>query len=160
MREADAQFGNYEKLFEYINNTPELNAEVKFGTLADYFALVEKGRPIEKAPSVTGDFFSYSDRVDNYWTGFFNSRPFYKWYDRYLEHWIQGMRKKTFSELFEPAYILHFSCIIRIIFPNFKTSFLIYIPKNVCFMINSEFDHFKGSIQRYTKTPKLNNFVR
>ena len=113
MREADAQFGNYEKLFEYINNTPELNAEVKFGTLADYFALVEKGRPIEKAPSVTGDFFSYSDRVDNYWTGFFNSRPFYKWYDRYLEHWIQGMQKKTFSELFEPAYILQ---ILKLVF--------------------------------------------
>ena len=89
-READAQFENYEKLFEYINNTPELNAEVAFGTLADYFALVDQARPIKQAPKITGDFFSYSDRVDNYWTGFFNSRAFYKWFDRYLEHWVQA----------------------------------------------------------------------
>ena len=67
----------------------ELNAEVKFGTLADYFALVDQARPVGEAPKVTGDFFSYSDRVDNYWTGFFNSRAFYKWFDRYLEHWVQ-----------------------------------------------------------------------
>ena len=88
-KEADEQFGNYERLFEYINNEKELNAEVKFGTLADYFALVDQARPVGEAPSVTGDFFSYSDRVDNYWTGFFNSRAFYKWFDRYLEHWVQ-----------------------------------------------------------------------
>ena len=89
-READAQFENYERLFEYINNTPELNAEVAFGTLADYFSLVNQARPIEQAPKITGDFYSYSDRVDNYWTGFFNSRPFYKWFDRYLQHWVQA----------------------------------------------------------------------
>lgn len=89
-REAAAQFENYEKLFEYINNTPQLNAEASFGTLRDYFALVDKARPISKSPSVTGDFFSYADRTTNYWTGFFNSRPFLKWFDRRIEHWLQA----------------------------------------------------------------------
>ena len=37
--EARAQFENYERLFDYINSTPELNAEVAFGTLGDYFKL-------------------------------------------------------------------------------------------------------------------------
>ena len=34
-KEWDLQYQNYEKLMEYINSHPELNAEVKFGTLAD-----------------------------------------------------------------------------------------------------------------------------
>jgi len=88
--EAEAQFTNYEKLFEYINNNPQMNAEAKFGTLADYFELVDKARPISENPSITGDFFSYADRTTNYWTGFFNSRPFLKWFDRRLEHLMQA----------------------------------------------------------------------
>ena len=118
--EARAQFENYERLFDYINSTPELNAEVAFGTLGDYFKLqdfkkiekkenlnikknylheisvkipvsktVEGATPVDQFPSIEGDFFSYADRTDNYWTGFFNSRPFYKWFDRYLERWVQ-----------------------------------------------------------------------
>ena len=67
--EAEAQFTNYEKLFEYINSNPQLNAEAKFGTLADYFELVDQARPISENPSITGDFFSYADRTTNYWTG-------------------------------------------------------------------------------------------
>jgi len=88
--EARAQFENYERLFDYINSQPSLNAEVAFGTLGDYFKLVEDATPVDQFPSIEGDFFSYADRTDNYWTGFFNSRPFYKWFDRWLEHWIQA----------------------------------------------------------------------
>ena len=36
-REWDLQYQNYKKIMDYINSTPELNAEVKFGTLEDYF---------------------------------------------------------------------------------------------------------------------------
>ena len=39
-KEWDLQYQNYEKIMEFINYSPELNAEVKFGTLADYFASV------------------------------------------------------------------------------------------------------------------------
>ena len=41
-REWDAQFENYQKLFDYINEKPEFNAELKFGTLEDYFTELRK----------------------------------------------------------------------------------------------------------------------
>lgn len=65
--------------------------QVKFGTLTDYFdALRERaGGNVDGPPSgypvLSGDFFSYADRDDHYWTGYFTSRPFYKGLDRILE---------------------------------------------------------------------------
>ena len=64
---------------EYINSHPELNAEVQFGTLADYFnsvnadskslSLIEKKDPEHFFPTLSGDFFTYADRDDHYWSG-------------------------------------------------------------------------------------------
>lgn len=65
--------------------------QVKFGTLTDYFdALRERARVRADGlpggyPVLSGDFFSYADRDDHYWTGYFTSRPFYKGLDRILE---------------------------------------------------------------------------
>ena len=73
------QYKNYDKLMEYINSHPELNAEVQFGTLADYFnsvnadskslSLIEKKDPEHFFPTLSGDFFTYADRDDHYWSG-------------------------------------------------------------------------------------------
>ena len=75
------QYKNYDKLMEYINSHPELNAEVQFGTLADYFnsvnadskslSLIEKKDSEHFFPTLSGDFFTYADRDDHYWSGMY-----------------------------------------------------------------------------------------
>jgi len=71
--------------------------QVRFSTLTDYFtALRERagsaarqptvGRTIPRGyPVLSGDFFTYADRDDHYWSGYFTSRPFYKALDRIVE---------------------------------------------------------------------------
>ena len=88
--ETRAQFDNYEKIMDYVNKHPELNSEIKFGTLKDYFEAVAQRsgvspgeKPIDY-PSLGGDFFTYADRDDHYWSGYFTSRSFYKHMDREL----------------------------------------------------------------------------
>lgn len=49
-------------------------------------------------PSLGGDFFSYADREDNYWTGYFTSRPFHKYLGRVVED-----RMRTVDLLFTLA---------------------------------------------------------
>lgn len=100
--EAEAQFRNYQLLFDYINSNLSLNTEVKFGTLEDYFQTLrdeadrinytrssERGSGIVVGfPSLSGDFFTYADRRQDYWSGY------YAHYDRMMRQVTQDGRIK------------------------------------------------------------------
>lgn len=100
--EANLQFENYQKIFDYINAHSELKAEVQFGTLEDYFTTLraeagygnsKKGKgsvATTDFPSLSGDFFTYADRAQDYWSGYYVSRPFYKAMDRVLEETLRA----------------------------------------------------------------------
>ncbi|XP_033735847.1 alpha-mannosidase 2-like [Pecten maximus] len=82
--EWDKQFGNLTKLINYINTNPQMKTKIRFGTLSDYFTAVEK-RSALNIPTLAGDFFTYTDRSDQYWSGYYTSRPHLKHMSRKLQ---------------------------------------------------------------------------
>jgi len=79
--EAEAQYQNYQKIMDYINeNVP--NVTIQFGTLSEYFKKVQGSFNV---PVLKGSFFTYADREQDYWSGYFTSRIFDKALDRKLE---------------------------------------------------------------------------
>jgi hypothetical protein len=62
--------------------------QVKFGTVSEYFRTVDaehKADPNFQSLKLVGDFFPYNDRDDQYWTGFYSSRPLHKYMARFLQ---------------------------------------------------------------------------
>lgn len=103
--EWEAQRVNFEQLFNYINNEPSLNVEAKFATLQDYFDAVRStsgASGMEQFPSLTGDFFTYADVNQDYWSGYFTSRPYHKRQDRILLHYIRSAEMLHAWNVWEP----------------------------------------------------------
>ncbi|XP_052824584.1 alpha-mannosidase 2 isoform X2 [Octopus bimaculoides] len=97
--EWDQQYQNYMMLFHYMNSRRDWNIKLRFGTLRDYFDIVRKrqlvypnyfGDDSLKLPSLSGDFFPYSDKNYDYWTGFYTTRPFDKRFSRNLESYLRA----------------------------------------------------------------------
>lgn len=104
LAEADSQFTNYQAIFDYINkNVP--NVQIQFGTLSDYFKSVIG---TFETPILKGSFFTYSDREQDYWSGYFTSRVFDKALDRKLERVLFAAESlgATKKELQEPRRAL------------------------------------------------------
>ena len=89
--EWDQQYKNYMTLFSYINKQKDWNVQARFGVLQDYFDEVKsrvEQNPLlrEKGfPSLQGDFFPYTDQNNEYWAGYFTTRPFDKNLGREVE---------------------------------------------------------------------------
>ena len=89
------QYSNYKKLMDYINGHPEkfAGAQVNWGTPRQYFEEIRRRQ--DHFPTLKGDFFVYSDIFTDghpaYWSGYFTTRPMYKWLARDLEHNLRAL---------------------------------------------------------------------
>ena len=67
---------------------------INYDSLQDYFDEVDRELNTPDFddkffPTLTGDFFPYTDEREEYWTGYFTTRPFDKLAGRELEHFIR-----------------------------------------------------------------------
>jgi hypothetical protein len=83
-------FNNYQTLFDHINSNPKFQVDIKFATLSEYFNAIHSSMDASLSfPVYNGDFFTYSDRENEYWSGYFTTRPYVKSLSRQTESEIK-----------------------------------------------------------------------
>ena len=85
--ECKKQFENFEKIFDFFERErSKYNVVASFSTLGEYFDAVREETSHQNHPFqiVQGDFFTYADKQDEFWSGYYVSRSFYKYQCRTL----------------------------------------------------------------------------
>ncbi|CAG7834650.1 unnamed protein product [Allacma fusca] len=74
------------KIVQYINSHEDFFMEMKIVTLEEYMAAIEEdiSRKKYEPKTLMGDFFTYDDKNNDYWSGYFTSRIFHKATERQL----------------------------------------------------------------------------
>ncbi|CEF62357.1 Alpha-mannosidase 2x [Strongyloides ratti] len=90
--EWEDQYVNFQAIFDYINKNDKFNMNIRWGTLQDYFDTVHNNiKELNQQPkTLSGDFFTYSDKEQRYWSGYYVTRPFHKRFERLLEHYLRA----------------------------------------------------------------------
>lgn len=58
--------------------------------MKDYFDSLLSEIDLNDLPTLSGDFFTYADRDDHYWSGFYTSRPFFKRFERTISSHLRA----------------------------------------------------------------------
>lgn len=100
--DAEMNFKNYDKLFNYIRAHPEYNITVSYSTPSEYLRDIYAYNVTY--PMNYYDFFPYSDRPNAYWTGFYTSRVALKGIVRQEGRFLQAVRRLLTQAIWEQTW--------------------------------------------------------
>ena len=78
------QANAYKRMAKYFDEHPELKLHLKESNITEYFSDLHSSKYFHDFPVVQGDFFTYSDVREDYWSGYFTTNPFGKRLTRIL----------------------------------------------------------------------------
>uniref|UniRef100_A0A240SWY6 Alpha-mannosidase n=1 Tax=Glossina morsitans morsitans TaxID=37546 RepID=A0A240SWY6_GLOMM len=90
---AARNFNNMDKLIKYVNarQVNGSNVNVFYSTPGCYLQALHRAQLTW--PTKTQDFFPYADKPHAYWTGYFTSRPTFKYFIRLGNHFLQVVKQ-------------------------------------------------------------------